>query len=61
MEQSKIPLWKRLHRSIPELMLTLGAASVSTGVGLIYFPAGLIAAGLFLLVGAALSMRGEDG
>lgn len=61
MEQTQIPRWKRLTRRIPELMLLLGAGSVSSGVGMMYFPAGLIAAGLFLLAGAVLSMQGEAG
>ena len=41
-----------------ELMMTAGAALVSLGAGMIYFPAGIITAGVMLLAGAGLSCLG---
>lgn len=41
-----------------ELMMTAGAALVSLGTGMIYFPAGIITAGVMLLAGAVLSCLG---
>lgn len=41
-----------------ELMMTAGAILVSLGAGMIYFPAGIITAGVMLLAGAVLSCLG---
>lgn len=41
-----------------ELMMTAGAVLVSLGTGMIYFPAGIITAGVMLLAGAVLSCLG---
>lgn len=41
-----------------ELMMTAGAVLVSLGAGMIYFPAGIITAGVMLLAGAVLSCLG---
>lgn len=41
-----------------ELMMTAGAALVSLGAGMIYFPAGIITAGVMLLAGSVLSCLG---
>ena len=41
-----------------ELAMVGGAALVSLGAGMIYLPAGVIAAGAFLLAGAILSCLG---
>lgn len=44
-----------------DLLLVWGAGCVSAGVGWIYPPAGLIAAGILLIVGGVLAARGGDG
>ena len=44
-----------------DLLLTCGAVCVSAGVGWIYPPAGLIAAGTLLIAGGILWARGGDG
>ena len=49
---------KALGRLGAELVLAAGAAAVAVGVGLIYFPAGLIAGGVLAMAGAALSIIG---
>lgn len=41
-----------------ELMMTAGAVLVSLGAGMIYFPVGIITAGVMLLAGAVLSCLG---
>ena len=41
------------------LALLVGAAAVSVGAGMIYLPAGVIAAGLLLMVGAVLGGGGD--
>ena len=51
-----------LARTIPTALLILGAASFSVGVGMIYLPAGVIAAGaLTMLAGVLLIKGGGDG
>lgn len=44
-----------------DLLLVWGAGCVSAGVGWIYPPAGLIAAGALLIAGGVLWARGGDG
>lgn len=44
-----------------DLLLVLGSVCVSAGVGWSYPPAGLIAAGAFLIAGGVLWARGGDG
>lgn len=57
-------LWPRewmarwLSRWGADLLLTAGAALVSVGVGWIYPPAGLIAAGALLIAGGVLWAKG---
>ena len=34
---------------LPDALMIVGATAVSTGVGLVYMPAGLMVGGLFLL------------
>ena len=41
-----------------ELLMAAGAALVSLGAGMIYFPAGVISSGVMLLAGAILSCLG---
>lgn len=50
--------WRGL---VVDLLLVSGAMVVSVGVGLIYFPAGLITAGVLTMVGAKLAAAGERG
>lgn len=45
----------------PDLLLVWGAGSVCAGVGWIYPPAGLIAAGVMLIAGGVLWAKGGDG
>ena len=44
-----------------DILLVWGAGCVATGVGWIYPPAGLIAAGALLIAGGVLWARGGDG
>lgn len=49
------------RRTGPALLLALGAAAMSAGIGLIFMPAGLIAGGVMALTaGIAMIMGGED-
>lgn len=43
-----------------ELVLLAGAAAVAVGAGMIYLPAGLITGGGLAIVGAVLSMWGDE-
>lgn len=45
----------------PALLMAVGAAAVSAGVGMIYFPAGLIAAGVLTLASGVLLILGGGG
>lgn len=51
---------KSLVQHSAELALAAGAAAVAVGTGMIYLPAGLIAGGVLAMIGAVLSIRGED-
>ena len=42
-----------------DLALLAGAVTVSIGAGMIYFPAGVIVAGVLLMIGAVLSGGGD--
>ena len=52
---------KALFGHVAELVFVAGAAALATGVGMIYFPAGLIAGGLLAIVGSGISMMGGSG
>ena len=43
---------------VPDGLAVAGAGAVSAGVGMIYQPAGVITAGLFLMIAAFLAVRG---
>ena len=45
---------------LAELVFVAGAACIAVGVGMIYFPAGLITGGTLAVAGSALSMMGGD-
>lgn len=51
---------KSLHDLLPLLLLLAGAAAIAFGVWLIFEPAGYIAAGALLIVGAVMMIRGES-
>jgi len=51
-------LKKTLGGHMGDFALLAGAALVSVGAGMIYLPAGLVAAGVLLMVGAVLA--GDD-
>lgn len=46
-----------MFRYLDDVLFVLGAALITAGAGWIYFPAGLIVAGLFCLAGGALYGR----
>ena len=47
-------------RALPSLLLILGSAAVSAGIGIILRPAaGIIAAGVFLIAGGVLTAMGS--
>lgn len=45
----------------PDLLMVCGAVYTAAGLGWIYPPVGLIAAGVFLIVGGVLWARGKGG
>ncbi len=64
MDTEKGVAMKRLLKTasdmLPTGLLVLGAVAVSCGIGLIYFPAGVIAAGALAIIGGVLLIRGGD-
>jgi hypothetical protein len=48
---------KLLLSLIPDALMYLGGASVATGVGMIYLPAGFIVGGAFLMASGVLCAR----
>ncbi len=50
---------KKLNAWVETVLLGMGAGAVSVGVGLIYFPAGIIAAGTFAILAGILMAKGE--
>ena len=54
-------LKKTVAEYATELVMAAGAALVCLGVGMYSLPAGVIAAGVFLLAGAVLSSLGGGG
>ena len=52
--------WKKqIGNLTADLALAAGAVLVSAGIGMIYRPAGVIAAGLLLIAGAVLAVLGR--
>ena len=49
-----------LRESLPTVLLALGAAVVSAGIGWVWPPAGVVAGGCFLLAAGWLLIRGGD-
>ncbi len=49
---------KAMGDMLPTGLLVLGAVSISCGIGLIYLPAGMIAAGVLSILGGVLLIRG---
>ena len=55
-------LRKAMAKYAADVALIVGAAAVSVGTGMIYLPAGVIAAGVLLISGVVLSsLGGGDG
>lgn len=50
-----------LMTHLAEMVFVAGAAAISVGVGMIFFPAGLITGGALAVAGAVISMIGGDG
>lgn len=50
-----------LMTHLAEMVFIAGAAAISVGVGMIFFPAGLITGGALAVAGAVISMIGGDG
>lgn len=50
----------QLASALPDVLLVAGAAVASYGAGLVYAPAGFIAAGLLLMAGGYLTARASD-
>lgn len=51
-------LLKNLRANLPTVLMTLGAAVVSTGIGWVLPPAGVITGGCFLIAAGWLLIRG---
>jgi hypothetical protein len=49
--------WARQH--LADLLIVSGGVTVSTGVGMIYLPAGVIVAGVLAIVAGVVGARGE--
>lgn len=56
---ARMAVW--LRRWGADILLACGAGCISAGVGWIYPPAGLIAAGALLIIGGVLWARGGGG
>ncbi len=54
-------LKKVLGDLLSDFVLILGGAMIAVGVGMIYLPAGVIAAGVLVVAGVALDNRGGGG
>lgn len=54
-------LKKVLGELLGDFILILGGALIAVGVGMIYMPAGVIAAGVLVVAGIALANRGGGG
>ena len=56
------PMKKRLLKCVGDMLptglLVLGAVAVSCGIGMIYLPAGVVAAGVLSIIGGVLLIRG---
>lgn len=51
-------LLKNLRENLPTVLMTLGAAAVSAGIGWVLPPAGVITGGCFLIAAGWLLIRG---
>lgn len=51
---------KWINVRLPTSLLALGAVAVSVGVGMIYIPAGTIAAGVLMMLAGVLMIKGGD-
>ncbi len=51
---------KALSATLPTVLMVFGAAAVSIGVGMIYSPAGVIAAGGLAITGGVLLILGRS-
>lgn len=49
-----------LIKNVSIMALVAGAAVTSVGAGMIYLPAGLITGGVLAMVGAVVTMLGEE-
>lgn len=66
--RAKLLAWRKraaevvraINGQMPNLLVLSGAAAMSVGIGLIYRPAGVIAAGVFLAVIGIFMMTGGD-
>lgn len=54
-------LRKALAKYAPDLVMLAGAAAVAVGAGMIYLPAGVIAAGILAIAGTVLNSLGGGG
>ena len=50
-----------LGRAVPTVLVALGVAASAAGVGMIYRPAGVIAAGIMLIAAGIIMMSGGEG
>ena len=58
-KHNKTDFFKRLRRAMPELLLFLGSAAVTSGVVIFSLSLGLIVGGGFLITAALYMLRGE--
>nr|DAH67851.1 MAG TPA: Protein of unknown function (DUF1056) [Caudoviricetes sp.] len=49
---------KNLRENLPTVLMTMGAAAVSAGIGWVLPPAGVITGGCFLIAAGWLLIRG---
>ena len=52
-------LWKFVNDALPTSLLVLGTAAASVGIGMIWLPMGVIAAGGMSIAGGVLMMMGR--
>lgn len=53
-------LLKQLGAALPSLLLTLGAAALAVGAGMIFVPAGVLTGGVLSLAAGWLLVRGGE-
>ena len=68
-QHDKLMAWRKraaevvrsINGQVPNALVLSGAAALSAGIAMIYRPAGVIAAGICLIITGVMMMAGGDG